>query len=152
MNITCMYCDNIISGTSETCSGCGAIVAKKQTGAPPPPPTGNSSALEAWLVGNSSYFTAQHLPVIRAKFATLPPQYLNNLQSLKFHDPDGITVASVFLGAYGVDRFLLGDHGLGIAKILTFGGCLVWWFVDLFLVGKRARELNFEKLMQVIGA
>lgn len=41
---------------------------------------------------------------------------------------------SIFLGTLGVDRFYLGHVGLGIAKLLTFGGCGVWWLVDVILI------------------
>lgn len=41
---------------------------------------------------------------------------------------------SWFLGTLGIDRFYLGQVGLGVAKLLTFGGCGVWAFIDLILV------------------
>lgn len=41
---------------------------------------------------------------------------------------------SYFLGSLGVDRFYLGYTGLGIAKLLTFGGCGIWALIDLILV------------------
>ena len=41
---------------------------------------------------------------------------------------------SLFVGSLGIDRFYLGYTGLGIAKLLTFGGCGVWWLVDLILL------------------
>jgi TM2 domain-containing membrane protein YozV len=42
---------------------------------------------------------------------------------------------SVFLGTLGADRFYLGQTGLGVAKLLTGGGCGVWALVDLILIG-----------------
>lgn len=42
---------------------------------------------------------------------------------------------SFFLGGLGIDRFYLGQVGLGVAKLLlswaTFG---IWWLVDLLLI------------------
>ena len=41
---------------------------------------------------------------------------------------------SIFLGGLGVDRFYVGKTGTGIAKLLTLGGCGVWWVVDIILI------------------
>ena len=41
---------------------------------------------------------------------------------------------SIFLGSFGADRFYLGYTGLGIVKLLTCGGCGIWYWIDLIMI------------------
>jgi TM2 domain-containing membrane protein YozV len=41
---------------------------------------------------------------------------------------------SFFVGGLGVDRFYLGYVGLGVLKLVTLGGCGVWWLIDFILI------------------
>ena len=43
-------------------------------------------------------------------------------------------IVSIFLGEPGIERFLIGDTVLGLFKLFTLGGCMIWWFIDLFLI------------------
>lgn len=35
-----------------------------------------------------------------------------------------------FLGSLGIDRFMRGQVGLGVLKLVTCGGCGVWALID----------------------
>ena len=43
-------------------------------------------------------------------------------------------ILSILLGGLGVDRFVAGSIGLGILKLLTGGGCGIWWLVDIIML------------------
>ena len=60
-------------------------------------------------------------------------------------------VISLFGGSLGIDRFMLGQVGLGIGKLLTCGGCGIWSIVDWFLIMDATLQSNAQKLFAVIG-
>ncbi len=48
-----------------------------------------------------------------------------------------LILLSILVGALGVDRFYRGQVGIGVLKLLTFGGCGIWALVDtvMYIVG-----------------
>ena len=43
---------------------------------------------------------------------------------------------------------MLGQTGLGIAKLLTCGGLGIWTIIDWFTIMGKAKEQNFQLFMQ----
>jgi len=41
---------------------------------------------------------------------------------------------SILLGGLGIDRFYAGSVGLGVLKLITFGGLGLWWLIDIILL------------------
>ena len=62
-------------------------------------------------------------------------------------DPTISIILSILVGALGVDRFYIGDIGLGFGKLLTGGGCYIWALVDIFLIMDATRQKNLELLL-----
>ncbi|MFA7243791.1 MAG: TM2 domain-containing protein [Patescibacteria group bacterium] len=46
-------------------------------------------------------------------------------------------VLSIIVGQLGVDRFMMGQVGLGILKLITAGGCGIWWIIDIILIATK---------------
>ena len=65
-------------------------------------------------------------------------------------DPTISLVISIIVGVYGVDRFYIGDIGLGVAKLLTCGGVGIWWIVDMLLIMDTTKKKNLEFLITMI--
>lgn len=75
----------------------------------------------------------------------------DELMYASLHDPTHILLFSIFLGGFGVDRFLIGDTGLGIAKLLLgWATCGLWPLIDIFVSYKKAKQKNFETLMLLL--
>ena len=41
---------------------------------------------------------------------------------------------SFFFGCLGVHRFYTGHTGIGVAQLLTLGGCGIWAFIDFIII------------------
>ncbi|CAD0175195.1 TM2 domain-containing protein [Streptococcus thermophilus] len=107
--------------------------------------------VDQWLAINTKYFPTEQVQYIRQRLEALPEQQLSLLYSIIFQDPTMMLVISLFGGSLGIDRFMLGQVGLGIGKLLTCGGCGIWSIVDWFLIMDATRQSNAQKLFAVIG-
>lgn len=62
-------------------------------------------------------------------------------------DPTISLLLSILVGTVGADRFYIGDIGLGIGKLITGGGCGIWWLIDIFMIMDATRRKNYESLL-----
>lgn len=56
-----------------------------------------------------------------------------------------------FFGVVGGHRFYAGDTGYALGMLFTLGGLGVWALIDVFLIGKRIREVNTEIQQKIMA-
>ena len=105
--------------------------------------------VDMFIMSYSKYFEGHQLGSIRERLLKLDDSKFVMLQSANLKDPVITLVISIVGGSVGIDRFFIGDTGLGIAKLLTCGGLGVWTIVDWFLIMGRTREINNQRIQQV---
>jgi TM2 domain-containing membrane protein YozV len=109
-----------------------------------------SQKVDMYLMTNAKFFQPQHLNYIREKLLAADESRWMMIQTVELKDPTMLLILSILVGHLGVDRFILGDTGLGVIKLLTCGGLGVWTIVDWFLIMDITRQKNMEKLQQLL--
>lgn len=110
-----------------------------------------SSRVDAFIMTNNKHFPEDSLSMIREKLMNISDDKFNTIMCTRFKDTTISLVLSILLGSYGIDRFYLGQVGLGVAKLLTLGGCGIWAIVDWFLIMGKTRDINLETLNAICG-
>jgi len=105
-----------------------------------------SSKIDTFMMTNAKFFPSSQIPRLNSRLAALEDSKYSSLLTIQFKDPSTVLIVSVVGGALGIDRFMIGDTGLGIGKLLTCGGIGIWTIVDWFMIQDRTREKNLEML------
>lgn len=111
----------------------------------------DSQKIDMFLMSYAKYFPGDKLPMIKSQLEKVDDSKLLMIHSISFNDPIMMLIVSLLGGSLGIDRFILGEVGLGVAKLLTCGGCGIWTIVDWFIVMDNTRENNFNKFLKVIS-
>ena len=110
----------------------------------------DNNKVDMFILSNGKFFESNQLMQIRERLLTLDDSKWSVIQTLQFKDPTTSIIISILAGTWGIDRFIIGDTGLGIAKLLTCGGLFIWTVVDWFLIMDATREKNFIKMQQFL--
>ena len=118
-----------------------------------------SNFTDSFLSANTANFPSEQLPSLRERLAQLDDSQANQvIAAADVKNPTTALILSIFLGAFGVDRFYIGHTGLGIGKLLTtlllpvitFGFSFfftwIWIVVDCFLIMNATKAANLEAI------
>jgi len=104
--------------------------------------------IDLFMASMNDKFSSSHMMMIRTQLEKCDDSRFGYIQCLDYKNPIVLIIISYFLGFFGVDRFILGDTGLGLLKLFTCGGLGIWYIVDIFLIYGRTKEYNFHLFMQ----
>ena len=107
------------------------------------------SKIDMFIMANRDAFTVSQLIMIKDKLASMPDDKYAMVCGTSYYNATIVLIISIFFGELGVDRFMLGEIGLGILKLITCGGCGIWWLIDLFNIKKKTYDYNFSKFSEV---
>ncbi|WP_338409042.1 TM2 domain-containing protein [uncultured Flavobacterium sp.] len=108
----------------------------------------DSQKVDMFMMTNAKFFEGHQLQYVREKVLAMDEDKWVSLQFIQFKDPTTALLISIFAGVYGIDRFYIGDTGMGVGKLLTCGGFGVWAIVDWFLIQGATKDKNMEQFNQ----
>ena len=100
-----------------------------------------------FLEENKNKFNEQDINFLKLHLEKADEKAFTRVTDVNLKSPGLITAVSVFIGYYGIDRFLTGDYLLGIIKLFTLGGFGILWFIDFCQIGKIAKYYNAMSVM-----
>ena len=106
--------------------------------------------VDTFLIANAKFFHDYQISAIREQLLAADDSKWILLQTLQFKDPTIALLISLVGGSLGIDRFFVGNMGLGVVKLITCGGCGIWTIVDWFLIMGAARDANMQKIQALL--
>ncbi len=106
--------------------------------------------IDMYVMSNQKYFPPEKMMYLKDKLKDIDDAKFNLLSTIELKDTTTYLLVSLFLGSLGVDRFMLGDTGMGILKLLTCGLCGIMTIIDWCNITKKVRELNFTNVMAIL--
>ena len=110
----------------------------------------DQNKVDMYVMTNQKYFPAEKIMYLKEKLAAMDESKFTMVSTVELKDPTTILLVSIFLGTLGIDRFMLGDTGMGILKLLTGGCCGILTIIDWFTVSKKTKDLNFNNIMTIL--
>jgi len=106
------------------------------------------SKVDMYVGLNAENFRQEDLMIIKTRLEQLDDDKFYLVQGTELQKPSSIFLIALILGW---ERFWLNDVAMGILKVITAYGCMIWWLVDVISAKDRAKKYNFKKISQVLS-
>ncbi len=110
----------------------------------------DANKIDMFFVANGKKLPNDKSVVIREKMAQADDSRYATISSVELKDPTTMLLVSIFLGELGVDRFMMGEAGMGVLKLLTCGLCGILWLIDIIGISNKVKESNYNELMKIL--
>lgn len=110
----------------------------------------DAQKVDMFIMSNAKFFESHQINVIRERLIALDDSKWGMISTVQLKDPTTSLIISILAGSLGIDRFVIGDTGLGVGKLLTCGGFGIWTIIDWFMIQGATREKNMQKLQQFL--
>lgn len=132
-----------------------------------------------FILNKSTLFPSPLILYIREQMLKMEDEKWGKVSTVQFRNPTIAMLLSLGCGVYGIDRFYLGNRLLGCLKLLCtiiliavivvidfmdtdnlffvlfmlllISIVILWYFIDIFLVTKKTKELNYNKLLTILN-
>ena len=140
----------------------------------------NSDQVDTYLMMHQNKFPRTTLTILRAKMLDASDSQWNKVRFSELIEPNTMLLISLFIGRFGIERFIIKRRVSGILKLLIclpaiaagiaclflflmqeneYGKlCLflfllgeVCWIADLFLIRRMTREYNYNQINKLLN-
>lgn len=112
----------------------------------------NAQSVQQFLLVHGNKFPRHSIQRLHQNLLAADENTSQLLASTSLKRPDTALLLSILTGSLGIDRFYVGDTMLGVVKLVTAGGCGIWWLLDLFFIRAAARQNNLGRFMRNLHA
>jgi TM2 domain-containing membrane protein YozV len=106
--------------------------------------------VDMFMMTHAKYFESYQINGVRERLLAMDDSKWAMVSTVQLKDPTTSIIVSILAGHFGIDRFIIGDTGLGIAKLLTCGGLGFWTIIDWFLIMGATREKNMQTIQHIL--
>ena len=109
-----------------------------------------TALVDRFLVLNQNDLPDDKIPMLRENMLHCSLRKLSEIQSLTCRRVDNMQFISFMLGWSGIDRMLLGEIGIGLLKLSTFGCFGLLMVYDWLAMPHKTRYYNYIEVMSVM--
>jgi serine/threonine protein kinase len=127
-----------------------AAVKKTETKKPITANQERDKEISMFFIRNNGYFQPHLMQLMKDDMMALEDTVFQRVTRHPYKNPGSMFWAAFPGGIFGIDRFMLGETGLGVLKLLfgwlSYG---IWMIIDAITIKKRTQKYNHTMYMKI---